>query len=316
MITYYCIRLTLLVAARVSRRNGYRISTVVGLLSWVFNGPARKELGANLARVRGAGPAPHEERRLTLALFVNLAKDYYELMLPAVADAEAVLDSVRIEGLDRIHEARRAGRGAVAVPFHMTGFNLAVQGALRGDWGAWVVSEPLRPDRMRRMVDRFRSALGLRLIAAERSSPRAILRALRANDVVVIAGDRGVTGTGVPVRFFDAPAVLPAGPAVLALRSGAALIPALHHRLPDDRVRMELLPAIPYECTGDLDADVQRITQGIADVFERHIRAHPAQWVLAQSVWPSAVPSEGSVAVREPIPTDRVARTSRVYAAR
>lgn len=285
MITYYCIRLSLLVATRVSLRSGYRISTVVGLLSWVFNGSARKDLGANLARVRPPGLATQEARRLTMALFVNLAKDYYELMLPAVAGVDAVFDSVRIEGLDRIHEARTVGRGVVAVPFHMTGFNLAVQSSLRGDWRAWVVSEPLRPARMRRTVDRLRGALGLRLIAAERSSPRQILRALRANDVVVIAGDRGVTGTGVLVRFFGASAVLPAGPAVLALRTGAALIPALHHRLPDDRVRMDLLPAIAYEDTGDLDADVQRITQGIADLFEQHIRAHPAQWVLAQPVW-------------------------------
>jgi len=285
--TYYAVRLGLLLARIVSRPMGYRICTALGLLFWVLNAPARRTLSGNLRCVVGErGRAARH--RLVSRLFVNLTKDYYELMLPAVERPEHVARSIEVAGLERVDAARVVGKGVVLVPFHMSGFNLAAQAAVGRQWPAWAVAEPLHPERMRRLVDHFRAAHGLGLIAAERSGTRKILRALRANEVVVVAGDRGVTGTGVRVRLFGVPAVLPAAPAVLALRTGAALLPVLNRRLPDDRILIEICDPVPYRASGAFDADVQRIAQAVADVFERHIRRYPDQWVVAKPVWAEA----------------------------
>ncbi len=222
---------------------------------------------------------------LSRRTFVHQTKDYYDLLLPACAPGADALSAVTVHGLDHIWQARRDGYGVVAVPFHMAGFNLAVQAAVGNGFPAAAVAEPLQPLRLRRLVDDLRSSLGLRLIPASSRNTRTLLRALRQRDVLVIAGDRTATGTGVPVMLFGSTAVLPAAPAVLALRTGARIVPALHRRTKGNGVHMWVMEPISYSRTNYFDADVAAITQQLADIFERHIASYPEQWVVAEAIW-------------------------------
>ncbi len=282
---YYAIRIAILLARRVSRPTAYRTCELLGPLFWLFNGRARRTIEYRLRRVVGAEVPERQIAHLSRRAFVHQTKDYYDLLLPASAPGEDALDAVTVHGLEHIHQARREGYGVVAVPFHMAGFNLAVQAAVGNGFPAAAVAEPLQPLRLRRLVDDLRSTLGLRLIPASSRNTRTLLRALRQRDVLVIAGDRTATGTGVPVTLLGATAVLPAAPAVLALRTGARIVPALHRRTPGNGVHMWLSQPIAYSKTQDFDANVAAITQQLADIFEPHIALYPEQWVVAEAIW-------------------------------
>jgi KDO2-lipid IV(A) lauroyltransferase len=285
--TYYAIRLVLLIAPHVPLALGYRLCELLGLVVWRFNGPARRAAESNLAHVLGEDAPASQRSRALRGVCINLVKDYYELVLLAVRPREEVLGRVVSRGLGHIDQAREAGKGVIAVFFHTSGFNLVMQAVLTGGWPSWVVAEPLEPPPMRRLVNGLRSALGVRLLAADRSGARNIIRALRRNELVVLAGDRGVSGTGAWVRFFGAPAFLPAGAAALALRTGAAILPVATCRLPDNRVLLEVGTPIGFARTGDFDADVAAITQTLAAEFEKVIRQHPQEWVVMRPVWES-----------------------------
>jgi KDO2-lipid IV(A) lauroyltransferase len=116
----------------------------------------------------------------------------------------------------------------------------------------------------------------------------AVLKALRNNEVLCLLSDRDITGGGVDVEFFGERTTLPAGPATLALRTGAALLPTAAY-FTDRGVGHHGVIGAPMNCDrqGKLREDVQRITQNLAYELEKLIQRAPEQWHLLQPNWPS-----------------------------
>lgn len=114
-----------------------------------------------------------------------------------------------------------------------------------------------------------------------------VLRALRENRVVCLLSDRDLAGDGVPVEFFDEQTTLPAGPATLALRAGATLLPAAVYFRPHGHHFVKIEPPLLIERKGRLREDVTRVTQDLARRFEELVRMAPEQWHVMQPNWPS-----------------------------
>src|SRR4029079_10197843 len=149
------------------------------------------------------------------------------------------------------------------------------------------VVEPLQPPELLDWFARQREAIGLEVVPIGPDVSRVVLRALRDNRIVCLLSDRDLTGDGVEVEFFGERTTLPAGPATLALRTGAALLPVAVYFGPGRTHHGVLRPAIPTERQGGLRDDIARLTQLLAHEFEFLIRAAPAQWHLLQPNWPS-----------------------------
>ncbi len=292
---YHAIRFVRLLAPHMPRPVGYRICVLLGLFLWRFNAVSGRKVEDNLRHILGPDATPSRLTRAVRATFINLSKDYYELVLLGSIGREEILDSVITSGLEIVDRELEAGKGVIVVFFHTSGFNLAMQQVLTREWQSSAVTEPLSPPAMRRLVDGLRSSLGMPLITADRAGVRAVLRALRANGVVGLAGDRGTSGTGAWVYLFGQLAFMPAGAAALSLRSGASIVPIRSRRLPGNKVLMQAAAPIERRRTGDFNADVQSITQSLARQFEVYIRERPDEWVVAHRVW-EGLPAGSGVA--------------------
>jgi KDO2-lipid IV(A) lauroyltransferase len=112
------------------------------------------------------------------------------------------------------------------------------------------------------------------------------LAMLRENRAVCLPSDRHVGGVGVEVEFFGEQTMLPAGPATLALRTGAVLLPIAVYDRPGG-CHGVVRPPIAIERRGRLRDDVARVTQVLAGELEVLISAEPEQWHLLQPNWPS-----------------------------
>jgi KDO2-lipid IV(A) lauroyltransferase len=110
---------------------------------------------------------------------------------------------------------------------------------------------------------------------------------LRDNRIVCLLSDRDIEGDGVGVEFFGERTTLPGGPATLALRTGATLLPAAVYFRPGLDHLGVVRPAIEVERVGRLREDITRITQALAHELEQLIRVAPEQWHLLQPNWPS-----------------------------
>jgi KDO2-lipid IV(A) lauroyltransferase len=161
---------------------------------------------------------------------------------------------------------------------------------------ALAVVEPVEPPELFDWFARQRRAIGIDIVPLGPDVSTLLLRALRANKIVCLLCDRDLTGDGVEVTFFGERTTLPAGPATLALRTGAALLPvAVYFGEGRDHDASVLAP-VPAKREGRLREDIARITQALATEFEHLIEHAPDQWHLLQPNWPSDEPGATSSA--------------------
>ena len=91
-------------------------------------------------------------------------------------------------------------------------------------------------------------------------------------------GDRDFFGQGRPISFFGEKVSFPVGPVVLAMKSGAALIPAFVLRQSDGRYFGVLEEPIPFLLEGDREEIIEKNLGITARIFEKYIRTYPDQW--------------------------------------
>jgi lauroyl/myristoyl acyltransferase len=152
------------------------------------------------------------------------------------------------------------------------------------------VAERLKPEKLYLYVASLRASKGITLVPID-SFLRPLFQALHNNQIVALAADRNLTGTGTVVDFFGAPCLLNDGHVNLALRTGARLLPAYSLRNPDNSYEAFVLPALDIQPTGERARDVRIGMTQVAKALESFIGEHPEQWVMFQPIW--RVPRQG-----------------------
>ena len=238
------------------------------------------------SRVRGRALSGPEERRAVDAAVQSYARYWMEsLRLPAM-DLDEIDANFSIDGLEHIEKARAAGTGAVLALPHVGGWEVGGAWFVRQGFPMAVVVEPVDPPELFAWFAGLRESFGFKVIPLGKSAGTQVLRALRANEVVALLSDRDIGGGGVDVEFFGERTTLPAGPATLALRAGAPVLPtAVYFAGPGHHAVVR--PPIALDRAGRLRDDVTRLTQALAHELEGLIRAAPEQWHLFQPNWPS-----------------------------
>ncbi|WP_409179869.1 phosphatidylinositol mannoside acyltransferase [Amycolatopsis sp. VS8301801F10] len=242
-----------------------------------------RQLRANLARVvPQAGEAELDE--LVRRAMRSYARYWFETFRLPAMDHAAVAKQVTVTGAENIDAALAEGNGAVMTLPHSGNWDIA---------GVWLasyagtfttVAERLKPESLYRRFVSFRESLGFEIVplTGDSAAMRLLLRRLRENKLVVLLGDRDLTSSGIPVRFFGEKTHLPPGPARLAATTGAALLPT-GCWFTEDGWEIRIHPRIRVTAR----AEVPAATQALADVFAGDIAAHPADWHMLQPFWPA-----------------------------
>jgi KDO2-lipid IV(A) lauroyltransferase len=244
--------------------------------------------GRHLQRVLGRPLSSKELHRWTRRAYRSYDRYWLEGARLGSIDAQVIDARMRVtRGWDTFVSAMAAGKGVILALPHL------------GSWewgGAWLaqkgypmtsVAEPLDPPELYDFFVSQREQLGLTIFPLGPEAGPALLQALRAGKLVGLLCDRDIVGGGVEVDFFGERTTLPAGPATLAMRTGAALMAAAVYSGPGKEHTGEILPPVDTERHGGLRADVARVTQAIAHDLEILIRRAPEQWHLFQPNWPS-----------------------------
>jgi lauroyl/myristoyl acyltransferase len=282
LLQYVLFWLGVRLAPAVPPAVGRRLADLAGWLGYALGRTPRAAVRANLARVLGHPPP----ERLVRAVFRHGAHNYYDLLrLPRLAPA-TLRATVEVRGWENLVAARAPGRGVLLVTAHLGSVGLVGQMVHLGGCAANVVVEPLHPPALLHLMQELRGAHGIQPLPAGPDLLPAIRAALGRNEVVGLLSDRDVTGNGIEVSFFGAPARLPPGVAVLGLRTGAAVLPAFTARLTDNRYLGWFEPPLELVRTGNARADVQANTQRIARAIEAAVRRYPEQWTVFQPIWP------------------------------
>ena len=204
--------------------------------------------------------------------------------LPAMRPEDVTARIVFSEGGEHMRDAVAAGRGVIMVLPHVGSWEWG--GAFLADigWTMTAVAERLEPPELYDYFVRQRERMGLRVVPLDERAGGAIARVLRAGGVVGLLADRDIQGNGIPARLLGRDVSVPAGPAMLAMRSGATLLCAAVYSGPGEDHHVVVTPPVDTSRRGQLREDVARVTQAVTDELGWLIRRAPEQWHVLQRV--------------------------------
>ncbi len=249
------------IAARTSRRTRRR------------NGQHVQTLRRNLAAATGA---PVTDALVEAGLASYLRTLYEVLALPGWS-AEQAVGRVSTVGEDILRSAFAAGGAVVALP-HSGNWDLAGAWACRTGMPVTTVAEQLADAEFRAFA-RFRQGLGMEVISQrDPGTVPALAEAIHQGRLVCLVADRDLGRAGLPVTWRGQPVTMPAGPAMVARRTGAALIPAVCHYTPTG-MTIVFGPVVAHQPGR---SGLEAMTQQVADFFAARIAEHPEDWHMMQ----------------------------------
>jgi len=256
-------------------------------LAWRRQGHQVQVLEANLRRVIGPAATGKELRALSRQTMRSYSRYWLEAFRLPVIGQDRIQADMQATGEEGIQSNLAAGRGVIIALPHTGNYELA---------GAWIigrgvgtfttVAERLKPESLFQRFLEFREGLGMEVLPASGGSSRfgVLAQRLRAGGLVCLVSDRDVTGRGIDVEFFGETARMMAGPAALAVQTGAALLPTTLW-FDGDGWRAHIGDEIPVPETGTRREKVAVMTQAVARAYEDGIRAHPQDWHMLQKVF-------------------------------
>jgi KDO2-lipid IV(A) lauroyltransferase len=282
VVTYWLYRAAESVINAVPRAIAMPAAAAVGNVAYDLAGPKRGLIHENLAHAMGLDADDRRVKRAARRAFANYAKYLVDMMRIGELTVAQGAELVAIENIEVLMAARAEGKGVLVCTVHVGGMDLIGPAIRTYDQTMHVVADDTTYGRLYDHLAAARASQGIFLIGWR--NLRGLFRALRDEANVVLFCDGGYRAGDVPVEFCGEATTFPLGPATLAAKTGAPMLPVACRRLPNDRFAARGLPSV--HCDSTSPADLHRATQAIADSLAEVIREDPGQWYMFRPVWP------------------------------
>lgn len=266
--------------ARTFPRTLYRLSDGVASLGFfVFRG-FRNRSTDNIRAALGAdldGPVIDAIARGCLR---NFFRSCVEIGAAIKSTDQEMRAGIPLVGRENIDAALAKGKGVLLLSAHLGNFFLiGSRLAIEGIPTFVLVNQP-RDGRFAELMDAYRLQVRQKTIHARprRMALQELNDVLRRNQVVVMIADEYRKGSGIEVSLFGRAVIARRGPVTVALRTGAAVVPACMVRQPDDTLKLIVEPELQLERTAKGKWQIRENTILITQWLERTVRAHPDQW--------------------------------------
>lgn len=278
------VRALIAAAVVLPRRSGLALFALLGSLAYRFCRRDRERALANLERAFPAAPPP-VIAALARGSFRALGKNTLDALRLVRLSRTGVLGLCSITGEEHLRLACGRGRGVIGLTGHIGCWELMAAFLTARGYTVGVIARRLRNETLGRMLVRMRRRHGIESYERGRGA-LAGYRALKGGAILGLLADQDIDVDGMMVPFFDVPAYTPVGPAVFALRSGAAVVPMAINMQPDGRHRVTILPEL--EIPGAQLPERERIgilTRRCSEAIETLVRLYPQQWVWFHDRW-------------------------------
>lgn len=267
-------------------------------VAWLRRGGGVRRLESNLSRVR-PDLGPRELRRLSRAAMRSYLRYFGESFALSSLSRAQVVARVRPVGEDALRPELAAGRTVLLALGHLGNWDLAGAWATRELAPVTTVAERLEPEELYQEFLAFRESIGLRILPLTGGGDvfRDLVRSARTGPgLLPLLADRDLTARGVEVDLFGHRARVAAGPAALAVSTGAPLVPTVisYERLHGERrkaagspwgIVIDFRPAVTVPAGVPRAEQVRVLTQAWVDELARGVAAHPQDWHMLQPVF-------------------------------
>ena len=287
MAFYLLYRLGYLLCALLPRRLCYWVARRLADLYSKRRSKDWEAVRKNLEVVLGTTDVPSQKIREVFENFAMYLVDFFRFQRLTQKEVQR---RVRIEGLERMQQALREGKGAIGLTAHLGNYELA--GAVLSLLGMRVSGAVLTHQNTR--VDRFftyqRAKVGVVSIPIQKIGRKAFfeesLRVLRSDGILGLVADRDFFQHGIDLPLFGKVMKAPTGAAAFSLRTGAPILPSFLVREPNRNYRFVIESPIRCPQGVSREAAIRSVTEDCLRVMERYIRQYPTQWYMFhQEFW-------------------------------
>lgn len=284
-LVYWTVRFMIGVSNALPRKTWLAFCGWLGSLVYYFAGETRR-LTIRHLRMAFKDKSDKAIKALAKRTFIMLGKNGGDILrstraVKTLPDLEKFLITY---GLENFHAAYAKGKGVIFLTCHLGAFDLQVTNMAMRGLDPNIIGTPLKDKRLNNLLWEYRNAHGAIAIERGRETFR-LIKVLKSGGSVALLIDQDTKVQTVFVDFFGMQAATPVGATVLALKTGAAVVPTYIHLGEDGLQHMHILPEIPMRVTGDEPGDVKFNTQILTDFIEEQIRKYPDQWVWMHERW-------------------------------
>jgi KDO2-lipid IV(A) lauroyltransferase len=266
------------------RKLAQRIAELLGRILFSIVKKHRRIAMDNLIYAFGHEKSPEEIEKIARQVFINLVKVVFEVGWSLHLKESQFADHFKIDGFHHMKNAYEKGNGVLALTAHFGNWELfPIIGAII-KFPINIVVRPLDFKPLDHFIFNLRTRFGGKIIPKERSI-HTIIRSLHRGEIVVLLMDQNVDWyEGVFVDFMGHRACTSKGLALLALKTGATVVPVFMVR-EKSGFRAEFRPEMVTIKTGDRQKDIETNTQEYNRVIENFIRRYPDQWFWVHQRW-------------------------------
>jgi KDO2-lipid IV(A) lauroyltransferase len=261
---------------------GKQLGSMLFQLDW----ERRKVALANLHVAFGGEKSERELLAIARGTFQNLGMMAIEFFRIPKMDVETFRKRVEIEGLEEALRLLGKGKGALLLLSHFGNWEMmGIMSKLIGNT-IMVIAKPMKKNkRIDQFITAIRNAAGLEVISSIKAS-RVVIKALSQNRVVgILIDQRAKRSEGIWADFFGKKAPTTPGLAVLAMKTGAPVVPVFMVRNGFGKHRLVIQKPLELVHTGDIKKDVETNTQLFNRTLESMIRLYPDQWFWVHRRW-------------------------------
>jgi KDO2-lipid IV(A) lauroyltransferase len=257
----------------------------LGELARLVTPKTRRLIRRHIALALGNELSPHQQKKLVRKVYRYWGMNGFDLVKSYHVGTLARLERfLTTKGFEHYEKAVAEKRGVIFLTCHLGAFDMQVTNmALRG-LNPHIIGTKLKNEKVNRLLLGYRNRYGA--IAVERGKETfRLLKTLKSGGSVALLIDQDLKVKSRMVNFFGMPAATPIGASVLALKTGAALLPTYIYLGADKYQHMQIHPEVVPSVTGDEEKDVVALTQKLSDIIEGWVRQHPEQWVWNHRRW-------------------------------
>jgi Kdo2-lipid IVA lauroyltransferase/acyltransferase len=283
-LLYWFVRSLIAVSIMIPRRSWLSFCGLLGIVAFYLANHTRRLTVKHLAI---AFPEKTSDKIRTLAkqTFKMLGKNAGDILRASRIKTLDELNEILVtHGYENFEYANAKGKGVVFVTCHLGAFDIQVTNMAMRGLNPNIIGTPLKDPRLNDLLWNYRNAHGAIAIERGRETFR-LIKVLKSGGSVALLIDQDTKVKTVFVDFFGRKAATPVGAAVLAMKTGASVVPSYIHLGDDGLQHMYLLPEVPMRNSGDEEQDTIYNTQVLTRFIEDTIRKHPDQWVWMHERW-------------------------------
>jgi KDO2-lipid IV(A) lauroyltransferase len=211
-----------------------------------------------------------------------------------IKNLEQLNKNLVTHGFEHVEKANAKGNGVILLTGHIGAFELQVTNMAMRGLNPNIIGTPLKDERLNKLLWNLRNSHGAVAIARGKETFRMI-KVLKSEGSVALLIDQDTKVKTAFVDFFGMPAATPVGATMMAMKTGAAVVPTYIHLEDDGMQHMHIFPEMEMRRSGDEEADLLFNTQKLTNFLEEAIRKQPAQWVWMHERWKTKPEKEKTI---------------------